>query len=426
MGPKEKLIERYRPNIEDVLTNWAFVPNSPERNIKLAEIIAWIKNFKPSEIEYAIKIMESIQYYDDNSIRSIIGNLSCKVQAIFGDELKDVLFFPLGNSSASSGSMYLYQYRKELRLSENNFKQDGFEKYLSKNTNIVFFDDIIGSGNQATTFFNEHLSNKPAKCYYFSLLGLQDGISKINKEAGFEATIVGEILTDEQMAFSENSCVFTGKERDIIKPICEKYGDQLFKKYPLGYDDTQALIVFPHNTPNNTLPIIWASNDNETSTAKILWSPLWNRKKTQNKNPQKTKGAFTDSNSFFDIVTKECYMIREKISSYTHNIEVIEEQNSDSISYDIQFNSDIIFFKIARNIFFDANKSVLVWLYKNKRTSEDASFNAIVEQHTEGIKVMNLGAFLGKEELEICFSSMEDFMKELFNEINSFIQHNYA
>lgn len=425
MGPKEKLIKLYRTNIEKVLTSWAFVPNSPERNIKLAEIIAWIKNFKPSEIEYAIKIMENIQYYDDNRIRGIIEDLSGKIQAVFGDALRDVLFFPLGNSSASSGSMYLYQYRKELRLSEDNFKQDDFEKYLNRNVNIVFFDDIIGSGNQATRFFNKNLKGKPAKCYYFSLLGLQEGISYIKSNAEFQAVVAGQILTDEEMAFSENSYVFTEKERDIIKPICEKYGSQLFKKHPLGYDNTQALIVFPHNTPNNTLPIIWASNDNETSTGEIQWRPLWNRKKAQNKSPKKTKVTSSNADSFFDIMIKECHVIKEKLSSFT-NIQIVEEQNSDFISYDIRLNNNNVFFKVARNIFFDMDKSVLIWLYKNKHTSEDASFNAIVEQYPESIKVINLGIFLGKDELETCFLSIEDFTKEVFNEINLFIKQNYA
>lgn len=425
MGPKEKLIERYRPNIEEALTNWAFVPNSPERNIKLAEIIAWIKNFRPSEIEYAIKIMENIQYYDDNRIRGIIEELSGKIQAIFGEELKEVLFFPLGSSSASSGSMYLYQYRKELRLNEDNFKQDGFEKYLNKNVNIVFFDDIIGSGNQATRFFNKNLKDKFAKCYYFSLLGLQEGISYIKSNAKFEAVVSGEILTDEEMAFSENSYVFTEKERDIIKPICEKYGSLLFKKHPLGYDNTQALIVFPHNTPNNTLPIIWGSNDNETSTGEMQWRPLWNRKKAQTKSLKKTKSTSSNTDLFFDIMTKEFHIIKKKLSSYT-NMQIIEEQNSDFISYDIRSNSNSVFFKIARNIFFDTDKSVLVWLYKNKQTSEEASFNAIVEQHPENIKVTNLGIFLGKGDLEISFLSIEDFTKELFNEISLLIQRNYA
>lgn len=227
------------------------------------------------------------------------------------------------------------------------------------------------------------------------------------------------------MAFSENSVVFNEEERNVIKPMCEKYGNQLFKEHPLGYDNTQSLIVFPHNTPNNTLPIIWASNDNEASAGEILWRPLWNRKKAQKKKSKNTKSASSNGDSFFDIITKECYIVKEKLSSYAC-MQIVEEQNSDFISYDIRLNNNSVFFKVARNIFTDSEKSVLVWLYKNKRTSEDASFNAIVEQYAESIKIMNLGVFLGKEELEISFLTIEDFTKELFNEISLLIQRNYA
>lgn len=419
MGPKEKLIERYRPNIEKVLSDWAFVPGSPERSIKLAEIIAWIKNFEPSEIEYAIKIMENIQYYDDHRIRGIIENLSGKIRAIFGDGLKDVLFFPLGQSSASSGSIYLYQYRKELGLSENNFKQESFNFFLDKNINIVFFDDIIGSGNQASNFFNKYLSNRAAQCYYFSLIGLEEGLCHVKNNTGFKITIAGEVLTNQEMAFSENSCVFEEKQREVIKQICEKYGNKLFKKHPLGYDNTQGLIVFPHNTPNNTLPIIWASNDNETSTAEILWKPLWNRKKVQNRKHEKTQTSTTPT-SFFDGVVSRCQTFREKAASYA-DIQIKEEKNSESISFDIRYKNDIIFLKIARNIYFNTNNSILVWLYKNKFSFTDASFNGVVEQNSEKVRVINLGMFLSKKELDISFSSIKNFIEELFDEIGSLI-----
>ena len=274
MGPREKKIRLYMPNIESTLTSWAFVPETQEWNVKLAEIIDWLSKFMPSEIESAIKIMENIQYYNDNRIRTIITKLSNKINSILGDEIENSIFFPLGTSSASSGSMYLYQYRKELKLSENHFKQDSFENYLQPNTNIIFFDDIIGSGNQATRFYNKHLKGKSIQCYYFSLLGLESGISYIRNNAQFKMVIVGEELTSEEMAFTENSQVFNKEEQCVIKPICEKYGKLLYEKYPLGYDDTQALIVFPHNTPNNTLPIIWASDDNEAAKAEIQWNPL--------------------------------------------------------------------------------------------------------------------------------------------------------
>ena len=63
-----------------------------------------------------------------------------------------------------------------------------------------------------------------------------------------------------------------------IREFCYSYGEKLFSTYnrdnhleethPLGYNNSQALIVFAYNPPNNTLPIIWSSKN---------WKPLYPR-----------------------------------------------------------------------------------------------------------------------------------------------------
>ncbi len=425
MGPKEKKIRLYKSEIERVLNSWAFIPETQEWNIKLAETLAWLNNFKPSEIEYAIKIIENIQYFDDNRIRSIVSKLSGKISSILGDEIEKSLFFPLGTSSASSGAMFLYQYRKELKLSEANFKQDSFENYLNSNVSIVFFDDIIGSGNQATKFFNNYLNNKIVKCYYFSLFGLEKGISYIEKNAKFKMVIVGEEITDEEMAFTDNSEVFNKEEKEIIKPICEKYGKLLYKDYPLGYDDTQALIVFPHNTPNNTLPIIWASNDNEASIVEKQWSPLWNRKKLINSNTKISK----KNTLILDVLFIEITELFDKMDKYFHHrnnisIKIKYEQGADFHSYTIKSFNNMIYLKIARNVFFNLDGSILIWLYKNRSITEEASFNAVVKQNftTRELEVFNFGLFFNRREIEINYKSAQDFFKDVLNTITILIK----
>lgn len=59
------------------------------------------------------------------------------------------------------------------------------------------------------------------------------------------------------------------------REFCYKYGKLLYKKWPLGYENSQALIVFTHATPNNTLPIIWS--DSRIAGRDIAWFPLFPR-----------------------------------------------------------------------------------------------------------------------------------------------------
>lgn len=70
--------------------------------------------------------------------------------------------------------------------------------------------------------------------------------------------------------------------------ICQKYGEKLYPKHPLGYDDSQLLIAFEYNTPNNTLPIIWSSTNNESSNIETIWHPIFERRKIKVNNKTKS------------------------------------------------------------------------------------------------------------------------------------------
>ena len=46
---------------------------------------------------------------------------------------------------------------------------------------------------------------------------------------------------------------------------------ETIEKGALGFGNCQLLLSLYHNTPNNTLPIIWFDEDNQ------LWSPIFKR-----------------------------------------------------------------------------------------------------------------------------------------------------
>jgi hypothetical protein len=278
MSINEK-IQEMSDKIEEILDKWGMGKESSFRDRKKAEIKEWFSNFQPSEFDDALLILEKIQYYDGHKVDMIIKHLSNELRDVFGCDLSKILFYPLGDSPASSGGIFLYLYRKELGLPENVFPYTPLnETDLSDVNALVFFDDIIGSGHQAVTFAKKNLQSIGIDKYYVSFLAFEEGLKKVNGKKCFKQVIVHEILSDELRAFSVNSQVFPDKDtKERIKKLCIKYGEELYK-YPLGYDNSQALIVFPHNTPNNTLPIIWASVNNEKKPG-CIWHPIWERKK---------------------------------------------------------------------------------------------------------------------------------------------------
>jgi len=142
-------------------------------------------------------------------------------------------------------------------LPESSFPYVPFKDIdLSGKKAIVFFDDIIGSGNQAVRFADKHLHDIKIDKYYIALMAFEKGLEKVRNNGCFKKVIVHEIISEELRAFIRDPRFFPDPNtRERIRILCAKYGALLYPKHPLGYDDSQALIVFPHNTPNNTLPL---------------------------------------------------------------------------------------------------------------------------------------------------------------------------
>jgi len=284
----DEKIQQKNASIEQILDNWGFRPGGfshGKREQKKADIEKWLRRFLLSEFEDAFLILERIQYHDSHTVDGYMEGLSRELNKIFDNDLSEILFYPLGESPASSGGNLLYSFRKYLGLPESSFPYVPFEDIdLSEKKAIIFFDDIIGSGNQAVRFAQEHLKDKKIDKYYVALMAFEKGLEKVRNNGCFEKVIVHEIISEELRAFSPESHVFPDTNtRERIKILCEKYGALLYPKHPLGYDDSQALIVFPHNTPNNTLPIIWASDKNEKESG-YVWYPVWERiKRTEKK-----------------------------------------------------------------------------------------------------------------------------------------------
>lgn len=284
--PINEKIQEKNDEIEELLDNWGFRPvgiSYGKREEKRAAIEKWLRRFLPSEFDDAFLILKKIQYHDEHRVDAYIEGLSKELKNVLGEDLSNIIFYPLGESPASSGGNFLYSYRKKLGLSENAFPYTPLnETDLSDVDALVFFDDIIGSGHQAVKFAKKNLQDIRIDTYYVSLLAFEEGFKKVNEKKCFKQVIVHENLSDELRAFSTNSQVFPDKDtKERIKKLCIKYGEKLYK-YPLGYDNSQALIVFPHNAPNNTLPIIWASDKNEKIPG-YIWYPVWERIKQKQK-----------------------------------------------------------------------------------------------------------------------------------------------
>lgn len=278
--------------IDVILTRWQ-ITSEQERLTKKAEVLGWLDNFEPSEREDMFAILENIEVVSYSQIKEWIKVLSRELKKIFQNDFSAVRIFPLGNSPSASGANFLYEFRKELKISQECFLSERFTEIdLTGIKTLVFVDDIIGSGDQATKFARKTFPTIPQNInkYYVVLLALKNGLNKVIKEAGFKQVIPAKVLSEEYKAFSSKSCYFKDpQQRKRLKGICSKYGKQLYPKYPLGYEDSQSLFVFRHNVPNNTLPVIWAGPESESKPG-VPWKPLWKRVRVPVQPPTESSG----------------------------------------------------------------------------------------------------------------------------------------
>lgn len=206
--------------------------------------------------------------------------------------LAKMRFLAVGNP-AESGMHLLYYFRQENALPINLFinTHEIFGRNLSgdivettiRNPEIdqyVFVDDLCGSGTQAGLYSDEiliplrKLSDK-VKVSYFVLFATSEGLRAVRKLGHFNTVSAVYELDETFRVLEQQSRIFRGEDgpfdRLRIREMCLKYGKILAPDSPLGFRNGQLLIGFNHNTPDNTLPIIWGGDGSMTHGWKAIF-----------------------------------------------------------------------------------------------------------------------------------------------------------
>lgn len=249
----------------------------------------WLENFdtKSDKLEM-LELLSKFTYYNEKEISSLLTSsfellksylslihLNQKIEISDLNEFvkNNCYFVGTWENPSKSGVHLLYDFRVLNKLPPRIFCNT--VKDVPKNAPfVIFLDDIAGSGRQASDFWNlrvikerKHLTN--TKFLYLVLVGNEKGIEYIETKTKIKVLPVVK-LDDRYKLFSKSSIYFPDKKkRQKVQKICEKYGKRLYANNPLGFANSQMLIGFHHNIPDNTLPIIWENKNN--------WDPIFPR-----------------------------------------------------------------------------------------------------------------------------------------------------
>lgn len=235
-------------------------------------ILDWLNQFSPDERPFIEKLLSNFKYYSSQKVNSLIKVLHLKIQNTLKIPIENIWFVPVGYV-AKSGTAVAYFYKIQNNIPQNRFiiaKELDFLQ-LTKESAVVFLDDFVGSGHQATDVWHEIFgqvspADLPCPIIFGALVGFEKGIRFLEASTKFKV-IVADVISESDCPFSTQSNIFNDNDEKMkAKAIVKKYGETLYPQNPLGYSATQAILGFFYSTPNNTFPIFWSTENN--------WQPL--------------------------------------------------------------------------------------------------------------------------------------------------------
>jgi hypothetical protein len=294
---------------------WEGVANGPA-------VENWLKNFDGTtgatpDVErlHALYLLSQFMYFGAGEIRVLLKALyrdlfllplaqKVRMQTTgeaefvkqMSEEKDATRFLGVGNPS-ESGVHLLYYFRQENGLSKSAFldsaqiykiaDDNAGRKRIPRYENVkryVFLDDMCGSGETAVRYSQDLLPELTAErpdteLFYLSLFASKEGLDRIRRETMFGEQCGAVYELDESYKWSDcNSRYLSnlpeGLDSKLLISLAVVYGAAIMPGHPLGYLGGQLLLGFFHNTPDNTLPVIWCDAANGS---RIPWYPIFRR-----------------------------------------------------------------------------------------------------------------------------------------------------
>lgn len=274
------------------------------RGIK-EKLLKWIDNTEDTDIKnILLELFNEFKLFNKLEIKQIMEEQLVECLNEVDIDCTNICHFPsVGNVYNSSSEMI--PLIREIDREQGNiylYKDTivhGIEEISNDIEYVIFFDDISGTGGTITKFLKNNLDFVRGKKIYINLIAItkvaKDIIDKF-KEDNVDLNIVLKYKYEFDKAFN---CLdrLDSEHKDKL----HKFEEDIWgcnNNNILGYKDSQLLVGFDHNIPNNTISSFWLTN--EMVEKEIKWNPLFYRytprrrpkknKKNQNRNTKKIGG----------------------------------------------------------------------------------------------------------------------------------------
>ena len=266
--------------IADLVRDW---PPYQSRYVSESDVREWLKQFgQNADQRLMFRLLAATRFYSQRIIRERLRQLHSSVSGQSRHRIeqrqlrrRDILV-SFADSLGKSGPSIAKLYVTENRIwHENVVAPESLSKVLDDSPiqTVVFVDDFVGTGKTGSKFFTklaktqaelcQRIRNGEIRVFYVCVAGLTSGLGTLRDRLeglGLPVDVLcGEELEASGKAFNEESPIWAAAHKDRARAleIAKSWGDRLEPRQPLGYGDCESLVVFEHNCPNNTLPILY-------------------------------------------------------------------------------------------------------------------------------------------------------------------------
>jgi len=235
-------------------------------------IRSWLAQFDDADKLVALKLLQNVMYFDPVRLNRTLAELHQRFVEVAHPDWNRTYILPFGEAHEGSGRLipeyhlasgltnrrYDRNFIYDVRNLQGTNKDEIANFYARDDLVFVFLDDFIGTGGQAMNIWDgRHSASLPPKCQSYLLIPIafSEGITNLNNTAGSRLIVVPHTtLNDQNKCFSTANSIFSQDEKEVLHKYCQRTGD----RWPDGFGNIQALVVFYYRAPNDTISILRA------------------------------------------------------------------------------------------------------------------------------------------------------------------------
>lgn len=284
--------------MEHCINKWNRKTESDERIKKVEKYFEeWFSNI-PEEYKSMVEILiKNLEYYPRRIVNKYLKDLHKELlkKGNISEENTIYVFIKSKRGITNSSIDYWVEYKSLNILNSNtcfedmSLISDEQWKYID---NIVFIDDFCGTGNTFTKEIEKFkVKYIGKKIFFITIETTEESLKNIeNYEKDNNLSIIPLYISVKKKVFEQN--LFTTDDelaKQSLVNLSNEY--KIPESCHFGYDNSQSLVAFYNNTPNNTIGLIRYDTNNYKSLfpRKNDKKPYWqtmkkNKKERQNEN----------------------------------------------------------------------------------------------------------------------------------------------